>query len=270
MKCFTCTSGTLAPAGGLIKYYKIVDENPLNAIVHNSHIKNVDFLEDLRNTFTVKKQYPVDHVHHPGLQETIANHVKGSPVMLNHNGNDYIIGFTGMHADYAVTELNPITLIEATLPGGKKYYPTPLPTVNANIQTAIKDGTEIPGVGVKDCEVWMWGYVTKKVDGVESLYLDINGSPIKTWVKKSNSNKTTIFTGMNEDKVLVEITYARHNLTLSDWIPHRSPGRPSNTWQGWSSEGVELHICIGLELMNPPTIMPSRALPYGTVIPKNN
>ena len=64
--------------------------------------------------------------------------------------------------------------------------------------------------------------------------------------------------------------YARHNLTLSDWIPHSNPGRTSNTWRGWSSEGVELHICIGLELMNPPTIMPSRALPYGTVIPKNN
>ncbi|SHH26992.1 hypothetical protein [Flavobacterium defluvii] len=256
--------------GGLIKYYKIVDENPLNAIVHNSHIKNVDFLEDLRNTFTVKKQYPVDHVHHPGLQETIANHVKGSPVMLNHNGSDYIIGFTGMHADYAITEPNPITLIEATLPGGKKYYPGPLPTVNANIQTAIIDGTEIAGVGVKDCEVWMWGYVTKKVDGIESLYLDTNRNPIKTWVKKSNSNKTTIFTGINEDKALIEITYARHNLTLSDWIPHRSPGRPSNTWRGWSSEGVELHICIGTELMNPPTIMPSRKLPYGTVIPKNN
>lgn len=33
----------------------------------------------------------------------------------------------------------------------------------------------------------------------------------------------------------------------------------------WS---VELHICIGPKLMNPPTILPSRTLPYGTVIPK--
>jgi len=253
--------------GGLIKYYKIVDENPLNAIVHNSHIKNVDFLEDLHNTFTLKKQYPVDHENHPGLQETIANHVKGSPVMLNHNGGDYIIGYTGMHADYAITEPNPITLIEATLPGGKKYYPTPLPTVNANIQTAIIDGTEFPGLGAKDCEVWMWGYVTKKVDRIESLYLDINGNPIKTWVKKSNSNKTTIFTGMNEDKVLIEITYARHNLTLDDWIQIR-PNRSSNTWVGKTSEGGKIHLCIGTEVMIPPTAMPSRTLHYGTVIPK--
>ncbi|MCR4030723.1 MULTISPECIES: hypothetical protein [Flavobacterium] len=253
--------------GGLIKYFKIVDDNPLNAIVQNSHIKNVDFLEDVRNTFTLRKQYPFDHVYHPGLQETIANHIKGSPVMLNHNGSDYIIGFTGMHADYAVTELNPITLIEATLPGGKKYYPNPLPTVNANIQTAIKDGTEIVGVGAKDCEVWMWGYVTKKVDGIESLYLDSNGNPIKTWVKKSNSNKTTIFMGMNEDKVLIEIAYARHNLTVADWIQIRS-NRSSNTWVGKTSEGGNIHLCIGTEVMIRPTAIPSRTLPYGTVIPK--
>ncbi|OUL63708.1 hypothetical protein [Flavobacterium sp. AJR] len=72
---------------------------------------------------------------------------------------------------------------------------------------------------------------------------------------------------MNEDKVLIEITYARHNLTLDDWIQIR-PNRSSNTWVGKTSEGGKIHLCIGTEVMIPPTAMPSRTLPYGTVIPK--
>ncbi|WP_294315860.1 hypothetical protein [uncultured Chryseobacterium sp.] len=252
----------------LIDYWVKVDDNPLNNLVHSTYIKKVDFLEDVQHTFVAKKKYPNPHPYHPGLEETIGDHISGSPVTVHHNGEDYIIGFTGFHGDYAVTEPNPITLSQATLPGGKKIYPGPLPTVNKDIQTAIIAGTEVPGVGAKDCQVWMWGYVVKKQNGQESLYLDSNNNPIRTWVKKSNSAQTTIFVGMNEDKTLIEVTYARHNLTVKDWVPNGDPNRSSNTWRGFSSEGIKIDICIGPEISTPPTTVPSRTLPYGTVMPQ--
>lgn len=146
-------------------------------------------------------------------------------------------------------------------------YFCPLPTVNAPIQTAIRSGTQVSGTGAKDCQVWMWGYVTKKENGVLSLYLDTSGNPIRSWVKKSNSAQTTIFTGMNQDKTLIEVAYARHNLTLQDWVKPKKLGRTSNEWKSWSSEGVEIHICIGPEVLSKPTLLPTRTLPYGTVYP---
>lgn len=249
----------------LIYYWEKIHDNPLNITVHSTYIKKVEFLEDVEHTYTVKKQYPSVHLHHPGLEETIANHINGSPVYTTHNGNKHIIGYTGFHADYAVTELSPINLIESTLPGGKKYFPGPLPTVNAPIQTAIKAGTEISGLWAKDCQVWMWGFVTKTENGVLSLRLDTNGNPIRSWVKKSNSAQTTIFTGMNADKTLIEVTYARHNLTVDDWI--RKSGRVSNEFEGKSSDGGTIIICIGPEVLNKPTLLPSRTLPYGTIYP---
>lgn len=252
----------------LIETWAKIDANPLNAAFHNSYIKNIDFIEDVYHTYTVKKQYPSVHEYHPGLQETIANHIKGSPVYVTHNGKKYLVGYTGLHADFAVTEINPITLIEATLPGGKKYFPGPLPTVNAPIQTAIKAGTEVPGLGAKDCQVWMWGYVTKTENRVVGLYLDASGNPIRSWVKKSNKSETTIFVGMNEDKTLIEVTYARHNLTVGNWI--QKSGRVSNEFEGKSSDGRKIIICIGPKVANRPAMVPDRTLPYGTIYPISN
>lgn len=251
----------------LIDYWAKIDDNPLDNLVHSTHIKKVNFLEDVQHVYTFKKKYPTPHPYHPGLEETIGDHIKGSPVTVAHDNKDYIIGYTGFHGDYAITEPNPITLLEATLAGGKKYYPGPLPTVNKDVQTAIRAGTEVPGTGAKDCQVWMWGYVTKKQNGQESLYLDANNKPIRTWVKKSNSAQTTIFVGMNEDKTLIEIAYARHNLTIDDWL-QVSANRPSNTWRGESSEGVTIDICIGPEVSIIPATVPNRTLHYGTVMPQ--
>lgn len=155
---------------------------------------------------------------------------------------------------------------------GKPYMTGPLPTVSASIQAAIKHGTNISGNGAMECVVLVWGYARENVgtrrNPIWQFVLDSSGNPIKVWTSKlNNGGKTTVFTGINEDKVLNEIAYARYNLKLSNWVVPSS-GRKSNEWEGLSSEGKKINMYLSYERESPPVVLPNPTLNYGSAFPK--
>ncbi|WP_026715315.1 hypothetical protein [Flavobacterium daejeonense] len=241
--------------GNLIKYWEKVDNNPLHVSVHSIYIKKVGYLEAVGKVHVSRNH-----------GELLVNHLKGTIKKDLHNGNNLVTGYSGLHFDFVITEPNPLTFITTTI-NGKVYKIGPPPTVSATVQTAIRASSEVPGSGAKDCEVFVWGYLRKKVSGNWQFVFDGSGNPIRGWVGKTNSPKTTLFVGMSEEKALNEIAFARYNLSPSDWIEPNSLGAQSNTWLGYSSEGLKIRMFIGNKVSIQPTVVPSSTLDYGSAFP---
>jgi len=243
--------------GGLIKYFKIVDEHPLNLLYHDEFIKNVEYLESVK---------VANISSHNG--ELLAEHLKISLKKHLHSGQELITGYSGFHFDFAITEPNELVFSSSRMNANNKpIFDGPLPSVNAPIQTAIKSGTIRPGSGVQECEVYVWGYAREKVSGNWQFVVDGNGNPIKAWVPKmNNQGKTTVFIGLTKEKVLNEIAFARFNLTPLDWL--RRGNDVSNEWRGFSSDNIKINMYIGTKTNIQPTSLPNPNINYGSAFPK--
>ncbi len=243
-----------------IEKYRRFQDMPLDARTNPDYWDLVEMLETTPRNPNASTLW--EHMLSDG---TIRVH---GPNSNKHPINNTLKDIKGCHHVEGISEFNHVDFYTIRVPplldaNNNPLLDLPIPVDPPNSrghQTAIKKGSITPSgvdtdVNSYRAEIYVWADVEIPADPTAIPPRPI--STMKGWVKKVGNPSDMFPDKWTKDKVIKEIAYARLNMTTGSWVPPGPGFTSSNTWEGYASNGMKIHMFIGNAIPTRPTALPS-------------